>query len=59
MPRPVMAKLNGAVTATLNHADIKERFVTLGAEPTPTTPQQADAYIRAEVERWTKTLKHK
>jgi tripartite-type tricarboxylate transporter receptor subunit TctC len=57
MPRPVMAKLNGAVTATLNHADIKERFVTLGAEPTPTTPQQADAYIRAEVERWNKTLK--
>jgi tripartite-type tricarboxylate transporter receptor subunit TctC len=57
MPRPVMAKLNGAVTATLNHADIKERFVTLGAETTPTTPQQADAYVRAEVERWIKTLK--
>ena len=57
MPRPVMATLNGAVTAALNHAETKERYVSLGAEPTPTTPQQADAHIRAEVERWIKTLK--
>ncbi len=57
MPRPVMAALNGAVTAALNHAETKERYVSLGAEPTPTTPQQADAHIRAEVERWIKTLK--
>ena len=57
MPRPVMVTLNSAVTAGLNHADTKERYVSLGAEPTPTTPQQADAHIRAEVERWIKTLK--
>lgn len=57
MPRPVMAALNGAVTAALNHAETKERYVSLGAEPTPTTPQQADAHIRAEVDRWIKTLK--
>ncbi len=57
MPRPVMATLNGAVTAALNHAETKERYISLGAEPTPTTPQQADAHVRAEVERWIKTLK--
>jgi tripartite-type tricarboxylate transporter receptor subunit TctC len=57
MPPAVMARLSGAVTATLTHAEMKERFVALGAETTPTTPQQADAYIRKEVERWIKTLK--
>jgi tripartite-type tricarboxylate transporter receptor subunit TctC len=53
----IMARLSGAVTATLTHADTRERFVVLGAETTPTTPQQADAYIRNEVERWNKTLR--
>lgn len=53
----VMARLSSALTATLAHADTRERFVALGAETTPTTPQQADAYIRREVERWHKTLK--
>jgi tripartite-type tricarboxylate transporter receptor subunit TctC len=57
MPRPVMARLTDAVNAVLTHTDTKERFVALGAEPTPSTPQQADAYIRAEVERWIRTLK--
>ena len=57
MPPAVMTRLTGAVNATLTHADTKERFLVLGAEPTPSTPQQADAYIRKEVERWIKTLK--
>lgn len=57
MPPAVMARLSKAVTSTLTHADTKERFVGLGAEVTSTTPQQADAYIRKEVERWIQTLK--
>ncbi len=57
MPQTVMARLGNAVNATLTHADTNERFTSLGAEATPTTPQQADAYIRLQVERWIKTLK--
>ena len=57
IPRPIMTRLNGDVIAALNHPSSKELLVNLGAEPTPSTPQQADAHIRAEVERWTKTLK--
>ena len=57
MPAPVMARLSNAVTATLTHADTRERFASLGAEVTATMPREADAYIRAQVERWIKTLK--
>ena len=57
MPRPIMSRLNSEVNAALNHVETKERLTSLGAEPTPSTPQQADAHIRAEVERWLKTLK--
>lgn len=59
MPPAVMARLSEAVTATLTHADTKERFVVLGAETTPTTPRDADAYIRKEVERWNQVFKSK
>src|SRR5215813_6174548 len=57
IPQPIMTRLNNEVNAALNHAESKERLVSLGAEPTPSTPQQADAHIRAEIERWMKTLK--
>jgi tripartite-type tricarboxylate transporter receptor subunit TctC len=57
IPRSTMTRLNSEVNAALNHAESKERLVSLGAEPTPSTPQQADAHIRAEVDRWFKTLK--
>ena len=57
IPRPIMSRLNSEVNAALNHAETKALLTSLGAEPTPSTPQQADAYIRAEVERWLKTLK--
>jgi tripartite-type tricarboxylate transporter receptor subunit TctC len=55
--QPIMTRLNSEVNAALNHPASKDLLVNLGAEPTPTTPQQADAHIKAEVERWFRTLK--
>jgi tripartite-type tricarboxylate transporter receptor subunit TctC len=57
VPRPIMARLNSETVAALKHAETKERLVALGAEPAPSTPQEADAYIRSEVERWIRILK--
>jgi tripartite-type tricarboxylate transporter receptor subunit TctC len=57
VPSAIMARLNSEVNAALNHPESKERLASLGAEPTPSTPQQAEAHIRSEVERWVKTLK--
>ena len=56
VPQPVMKRLNAETNAALSHPSSKELLVNLGAEPTPTTPQEADAHIRAEVERWKRTL---
>jgi hypothetical protein len=41
----------------LQHIKTKERLLGLGAEPAPSTPQEADAYIRSEVERRIRILK--
>ena len=39
-----------------NLPDIKERMLTQGATPTPTTPEAFDAFIREEVKRFAKVL---
>jgi len=57
MPRSIMTRLNSETVAALKHAETKERLVALGAEPAPSTPQEADAFIRSEVDRWIRILK--
>jgi tripartite-type tricarboxylate transporter receptor subunit TctC len=55
-PRPVVAKLNREVTRILGLPDVKERLLALGAEPTPTTPEQFDAHVRSEVAKFRKII---
>lgn len=55
-PRPVVAKLNGEVTRILGLPDVKERLLVLGAEPTPTAPEQFDAHVRSEVAKFRKIV---
>jgi len=57
IPKAIMTRLNSDVIAALNHPSSKELLVNLGAEPTPSTPQEADAHIRAELQRWTRIFK--
>jgi tripartite-type tricarboxylate transporter receptor subunit TctC len=51
-PRPLIGVLNKEVVRILNLPDIKERMVSQGATPTPTTPEVFDAFIRSEVKRF-------
>jgi tripartite-type tricarboxylate transporter receptor subunit TctC len=55
-PRPLIATLNKEVVRILNLPDIKERLLSQGATPSPTTPEEFDAYIRSEVNRFAKIL---
>ena len=55
-PRPTVHMVNKEVVRILNLPDIRERMLTQGATPTPTTPEAFDAYIRSEVARFAKVL---
>ena len=55
-PRPLVDTLNREVVRILNLPDIKERLLTQGATPAPTTPEEFDAFIRAEVKRFASVL---
>jgi tripartite-type tricarboxylate transporter receptor subunit TctC len=42
-------RLNGALTDALRQPEVVESFAKLGLTPTPTTPEQFDAFVRAEI----------
>jgi tripartite-type tricarboxylate transporter receptor subunit TctC len=55
-PRPVIQTVNKEMVRILNLPDIRDRMLTQGATPTPTTPEAFDTYIRSEVQRFAKVL---
>ncbi len=48
-PRAIVNRLNAEVIKALALPEVKERFVQLGADAWTMTPEQFDAYIKAEV----------
>src|SRR5688572_1806154 len=51
-PRPIVGAVNKEVVRILSAPEMKERMLTQGATPKPTTPQQFDEFIRAEVKKF-------
>ena len=56
-PRPLVARLHVDVVRAVQSADVKDRFVAQGLEVIGNTPEQMDAFLRAEVVRWAKVVK--
>src|SRR6185503_2666898 len=48
MPAPVVAKLNGALVDFMKTPEAQKHFVSLGMQPTTSTPAEAQAYIDKE-----------
>ena len=51
-PAPVVQRLHAAVAKVLAEPATREQFARQGAQPAPSTPEEAGKYIRAEVARW-------
>ena len=56
-PREIVATLHAQAVRTLQSAEIRERFSTLGVEPVGSTPEQFARYIRSEVVKWAKVVR--
>jgi tripartite-type tricarboxylate transporter receptor subunit TctC len=57
MPPELVAKLSHDFVGALNTEPVKERLSKLGASPIGSSPQQFDAKIRAEYEKWGPIIK--
>ena len=56
-PKDIIARLNTESVKALGSADIKERFMDLGAVPGPMSPEAFGEFIRAEIARWSGVVK--
>lgn len=56
-PKAIVAKLNAEIVRALNSPDVKAAFISRGLVPVGNTPEQFDAFIRAEMSKWSKIIR--
>ena len=56
-PHDILAKLNAAARQALADDDTKKRFADLGMTNGSSSPEELDAYIKAEIVKWSKVIK--
>ena len=57
VPKDLVTKINGDITAILDTSDMKQRLDKLGADAAPQSPEDFAKFVRAEVEKWAKVVK--
>jgi len=55
-PKDVVAKLHDATVRALRSPDIRERMNQIGFDVVAGTPEEFGAFMKSEVERWTKVV---
>lgn len=56
-PRAIVNRINAAFVATVQAPEVKSRMAELGLESVGNSPEQFDAFIRTELEKWAKVVK--
>jgi len=56
-PRNLVYKISADIARAVKSSDLTERMKQQGMEPVGSTPDQFDALIRAEIEKWAKVVK--
>jgi tripartite-type tricarboxylate transporter receptor subunit TctC len=55
-PRGVVNRLSAEVHRVFALPDVRERMLALGAEPNPNAPEQFDAFVKAEIAKFSKII---
>ena len=56
-PRAIVEKLNKTAVAVLNSEKTRQRYLAQGVDPIPSTSEHYAAYLKAEVQKWTKVVR--
>jgi tripartite-type tricarboxylate transporter receptor subunit TctC len=51
-PKDIIARLNKEITQILRQPDVKKKMEALYFSPAPSTPEQLEALIKTDTERW-------
>jgi len=55
-PAAIIGKLNAEITKALETPEFRERFISLGAEPKPSTPKELAEYLRQQTDKMRKAV---
>jgi tripartite-type tricarboxylate transporter receptor subunit TctC len=56
-PKEIITRINAESNKALASAEIKERFLELGAAPAPMSPEAYGDFIRSEIRKWAEVVK--
>ncbi len=56
-PKPIVDLLNAEMRAMVARPDVKATWEKLGTETMSMTPAESEAFLHAEIEKWTKVVK--
>jgi tripartite-type tricarboxylate transporter receptor subunit TctC len=56
-PKPIVDKLNTEIAAIMRRPDVVQSWAAQGAEPTFMTPEEFQAFLRKDIEKWAKVVK--
>lgn len=56
-PRPLVQRISADLAKAIRSSDLTERMLQQGMEPVGSTPEQFEALIRSEIEKWSKVVK--
>ena len=56
-PRAIVEKLNRATVGALNSQETRQRLLAQGIDPMPSTSAEHAAYLKSEIEKWSKVIK--
>ena len=56
-PREIIMKMNADTIAALTNPNVQGRLLPLGYESSPDSPDQVRAFLKSEVELWTRVVK--
>jgi tripartite-type tricarboxylate transporter receptor subunit TctC len=56
-PKEIVAKLHDALVKTIATPSVRERFMSLGADPRTMSPDEFARFIKADIEKWGKLAK--
>jgi tripartite-type tricarboxylate transporter receptor subunit TctC len=56
-PRAIVDKLNRELVRIVRLPDIQDKLRQMSAEPVGNTPEQFDAFVKAEIAKWGKVIR--
>jgi tripartite-type tricarboxylate transporter receptor subunit TctC len=56
-PKPIVTKMNQEVRKIVEIPDVRQKLISLGADPETNTPEEFSAYVKSEMAKWGKVVR--